>query len=87
MKKSLILLLLSLLPLLPAAAQDALRSQKKPTAKAGDSIPARKVETERLPDMNVARLRHTTLFVNGELTVIGGHTCPVPRVEASPHRL
>ena len=41
---------------------------------AGDSIPVKKIETERLPDLNVARVNHATLFVNGELTVIGGHT-------------
>lgn len=41
---------------------------------AGDSIPVKKIETERLSDLNVARVSHATLFVNGELTVIGGHT-------------
>lgn len=29
---------------------------------------------ERLPDLNVPRNAHTAAFVNGELTVIGGHT-------------
>ena len=29
---------------------------------------------ERLPDMNVPRAAHNVFFVNGELTVVGGHT-------------
>lgn len=37
----------------------------------GKCIP---MTVERLPDMNVPRNAHTAAFVNGELTVIGGHT-------------
>lgn len=33
-----------------------------------------KLQPERLPDMNIPRLSHSTLMINGELTVIGGHT-------------
>lgn len=33
-----------------------------------------KIQAERLPDLNVPRTGHQTLFVNGELTVLGGHT-------------
>ena len=33
-----------------------------------------KLQPERLPDMNIPRLSHSTLLVNGELTVVGGHT-------------
>ena len=34
----------------------------------------KKLETERLPDLNIPRYGHCTFIVNGELTVIGGHT-------------
>ena len=37
----------------------------------GKCIP---MAVERLPDMNVPRNVHIAAFVNGELTVIGGHT-------------
>ena len=33
-----------------------------------------KIEAERLPDLNVPRSGHSILLVNGEPTVIGGHT-------------
>ena len=33
-----------------------------------------KLQPERLPDMNIPRLSHSTLLINGELTVVGGHT-------------
>lgn len=36
--------------------------------------PLVKMEAERLPDLNVPRSGHTILCVNGEPTVIGGHT-------------
>lgn len=32
------------------------------------------LEAERLPDMNVPRAGHNMFYVNGELTVVGGHT-------------
>lgn len=35
---------------------------------------AKKIEAERLPDMNIPRSGHTVLLVNGEVTVFGGHT-------------
>ena len=34
----------------------------------------KKLETEQLPDLNIPRYGHCTFIVNGELTVIGGHT-------------
>ena len=46
--------------------------------------PMVKIETERLPDMNIARSGHSLLYVNGELTAIGGHTTgfkPTPTAE------
>ena len=43
-----------------------------------------KIESERLADLNVARAGHTTMNVNGEPMVIGGHTTnfvPTPTAE------
>lgn len=39
-----------------------------------ETYPLVKMEVERLPDLNVPRSGHSTLYVNGEPTVIGGHT-------------
>ena len=44
------------------------------TVTAQKECPTVKIDAIRLPDLNVARVNHATLFVNGELTVIGGHT-------------
>ena len=33
-----------------------------------------KIQAERLPDLNIPRVGHHTLYVNGELIVFGGHT-------------
>jgi AraC-like DNA-binding protein len=65
----------SLMALLPLAIQ----------AK-GDvqSCPVVKIEAERLADLNVPRGGHTVLLLNGEPTVIGGHTTnfvPTPTLE------
>lgn len=38
------------------------------------NCPVVKIETERLPDMNVPRSGHSAILVNGEVTVVGGHT-------------
>ena len=62
--KAFILYILTVL--LPSAAQAG-----------GDTVascPVVKVEAERLPDLNVPRSAHSLLLVNGEPTVIGGHT-------------
>ena len=48
---------------------------------AGD---VRRMDVERLPDLNVPRNAHTVAYVGGELTVIGGHTTgfvPTPTAE------
>ena len=34
----------------------------------------KKIEAERLPDMNLPRSGHNVFYANGELTVVGGHT-------------
>ena len=41
---------------------------------AGNDGKCIQMTVERLPDLNVPRNAHTAAFVNGELTVIGGHT-------------
>lgn len=38
------------------------------------SCPMVKIQAERLPDLNIPRAGHHTLYVNGELIVFGGHT-------------
>ena len=48
---------------------------------AGD---VRRMDVERLPDLNVPRNAHTVAYVGGELTVIGGHSTgfvPTPTAE------
>ena len=43
-----------------------------------------KISTERLPDLNIPRSGHNVCYVNGELTIIGGHTSgfiPTPTAE------
>ena len=39
-----------------------------------DPVPFAPVTVERLPDLTVPRSAHTVLYINGELTVVGGHT-------------
>ena len=60
------IVLYSLLALLPLAARAE-----------GDTVvscPIVKIEAERLPELNVPRCGHSLLLVNGEPTVVGGHT-------------
>ena len=43
-----------------------------------------KISTERLPDLNIPRSGHNVCYVNGELTIFGGHTSgfiPTPTAE------
>ena len=47
-------------------------------------LQSQKIEVERLPDLNIPRAGHSLFFVNGELTVAGGHTngfVPTPTAE------
>jgi len=49
-----------------------------------ESIPMIHLEVEQLPDLNIPRAGHALFFVNGELTVAGGHTSgfvPTPTAE------
>ena len=56
-------ILLALLPSVARAAGDIVAS-----------CPVVKIEAERLQDLNLPRCGHSLLLVNGEPTVIGGHT-------------
>ena len=58
------------------------------TGQAADNVtlscPTVKMEVTRLPDLNTSRSAHSTLFINHELVVIGGHTegfVPTPTAE------
>lgn len=65
-----------MLALLPSFAQQQ--------SDGGVQCPVVKVEAERLADLNVPRYGHTVLLLNGEPTVIGGHTTnfvPTPTLE------
>lgn len=39
-----------------------------------DNCTVRKIVAERLPDLNVPRSAHSAFCVDGEVTVVGGHT-------------
>ena len=41
---------------------------------AADTCAIRKIEVERLPDLNIPRNGHSAVCINGEVTVFGGHT-------------
>lgn len=50
----------------------------------GNSCPMVRIVPERLPDLTIPRSGHHTFYVNGELTVVGGHTTnfiPSPTAE------
>ena len=64
--------LLYLLLLFPAIVQG---NQNTPlSAKEGAVCPMVKIEAVRLPDLNIPRCGHSFYYVNGQPTVIGGHT-------------
>ncbi len=74
--RHLIIVIYTLIALLPLVAT--------PQGNNAGKCPAVKVQAERLPDMNVPRYGHTVLLLNGEPTVIGGHTTnfvPTPTLE------
>ena len=57
---------------------------RKADTSAGSRCPTIKIVAERLPDMHTARASHCTFMLNGELTVVGGHTegfVPTPTAE------
>lgn len=76
MKRLLVAISYLLLTLLPAVAQQRINEAA--------GCPVVKIKAERLPDLNIPRSGHMTLCVNGEPTVIGGHTThfvPTPTAE------
>ena len=62
--RTLLLLFLFLLPVWTVAATDSMKER----------CPEVKLQVEQLPDLNIPRAGHSLFFVNGELTVAGGHT-------------
>ena len=57
---------------------------RKADSSSENRCPTIKIAAERLPDMNIARASHCTFMLNGELTVVGGHTegfVPTPTAE------
>ena len=44
------------------------------TAVAVDTCKMVKITAERLPDLNIPRNAHAIFCMNGEVTVVGGHT-------------
>lgn len=49
-----------------------------------DTCAVRKIDVERLPDLNIPRAGHEVFCVNGEITVVGGHSdgfVPTPTAE------
>lgn len=67
--ESILLAIGSLLATMPVSSQTLATDRGKDY-----SCPVVKIEAERLTDLNVSRCGHSVFFVNGELTVIGGHT-------------
>ena len=74
--RHLIIVIYTLFALLPLMAM--------PQGNNAVKCPVVKVQAERLPDLNVPRSGHSVLLLNGEPTVIGGHTTnfvPTPTLE------
>ena len=61
-------LIINIIILLASASLHAVQSSESV------GLTQKKLETEQLPDLNIPRYGHCTFFINGELTVIGGHT-------------
>ena len=66
-----IMMLLALLLTLTRATATSSHSTK---SEVRDGYKIERIVPERLPDLNIPRSGHHTVFVNGELTVMGGHT-------------
>ena len=75
-----IMMLLTLLLTLTGATASSQRAKTE----VKDGYRIEKIVPERLPDLIIPRSGHHTVFVNGELTVMGGHTTafvPTPTLE------
>lgn len=71
--------IIGILALLPLSAQNRMEGQKEQ-----DTCPVIKIESERLPDMNIPRSGHTIFCIGDEVVVAGGHTSgfiPTPTAE------
>ena len=79
MKQTAIITLISLFAQLNLLAQEtSMDSQQQAVC------PVVKIQPEQLPSLNTPRSGHHTLYVNGEITVFGGHTSgfvPTPTAE------
>ena len=76
-----IMMLLALLLTLPRTTATSTHSAN---TKVRDGYRIEKIVPERLPDLHIPRSGHHTVIVNGELTVMGGHTTafvPTPTLE------
>lgn len=69
MNNRLLFFFFTLVMTLPLAAQNEM-----PAKEEGMACPIVKVDVQQLPDLHFARSGHATLCLNGEVTVIGGHT-------------
>ena len=82
MKRPVLLILLLLACGIPGQACHSERSEESRSfgkhqddrKEAPESVKVSPMTVERLPDLNVPRSAHVLAYVNGELTVIGGHT-------------
>ena len=61
---------LACIVLLASMMQTALSAEDNAQA----TCPIVKLEVVRMPDLNVPRIGHSVFMVNGEPTVVGGHT-------------
>ena len=79
MKQTAIIVLFSLL-----AQSNLLAQETSMDSQQQADCPVVKIQPEQLPSLNTPRSGHHTLYVNGEITVFGGHTSgfvPTPTAE------
>ena len=79
MKQTAIITLISLFAQLNLLAQETSMDSQQQA-----DCPVVKIQPEQLPSLNTPRSGHHTLYVNGEITVFGGHTSgfvPTPTAE------
>ena len=72
---------------IPGQAGDDARKAGDDVLKARDDGKVIPMHVERLPDLTIPRSAHVLVYVNGELTVIGGHTTGfIPTATAEYYR-
>jgi len=83
--KTITVVITLLLSVVAKASTDSLTAGQSVASQCVKSVcPVVKIEVERLPDLNIPRAGHETFIVNGEYTVVGGHTngfVPTPTAE------